>query len=56
MIMQAFGVSTLDLMKFAKEIYKNFDEYSLNYLAGLKLKNISKLDVKPAQITQAWHY
>ena len=56
MIMQAFGVSTLDLMKFVKEIYKSFDEYSLNYLAGLKLKNISKLDVKPKQITEAWHY
>ena len=47
MIMQAFGVSTLDLMKFVKEIYKNFEQYTLNYLAGLKLEGISKHDVKP---------
>jgi hypothetical protein len=43
-------------MKFVKEIYKSFDEYSLNYLANLKLKDLSKLDVKPKQITEAWHH
>jgi hypothetical protein len=56
MIMQVFGCATLDLMKFVKEIYKTLDEYSLNYLARLKLSNLSKLDVKPKQITEAWHH
>jgi hypothetical protein len=56
MILQIFGVANLDLMKFVKEIYKSFDEYSLNYLANLKLKDLSKLDVKPKQITEAWHH
>jgi len=56
LILQIFGVATLDLMKFVKEIYKTLDEYSLSYLANLKLKNLSKLDVKPKQITEAWHH
>lgn len=55
MILRTFGVAQLDLMKFVKEIYKSFEEYSLNYLAGVKLKNVAKDDVKPAEITQAWH-
>lgn len=56
MIFQVFGLATLDLLKFVKEIYKNFEEYTLNYLAHLKLKDLSKLDVKPEQITRAWHF
>lgn len=54
MVMQVFGLATLDLLKFVKEIYKNFEQYTLDYLARMKLKNVSKLDVKPKQITEAW--